>query len=128
MVGNTPLQPDQLTQTRHFPPIPPVIPHGPLPKQWPPLSSPTALRFRRFNHRLDIELGQLSNTPRQERTCCFCQIDTLGDEYHSFKCPHFLDLQVYYGIDIQSKPQFLNLMQTFPTNVQRYISVLMSLI
>ena len=87
---------------------------------------PQALRFRCSNHCLDIEPGRHSNTPRQERTCRFCQTDTLGDEYHSFICPHFLDLKVYYGIDIQFKPQFLNLMQTFPTNVQRYLSVLMS--
>ena len=59
---------------------------------------PQALRFRCSNHRLDIELGRHTNTPRPQRICRFCPSGSLGDEYHVFKCTHFLDLQIYCDI------------------------------
>ena len=87
---------------------------------------PQALRFRCSNHRLDIELGRHTNTPRQQHTCRFCPSGSLGDEYHVFKCSHFLDLQVYCGIQITSRPSFISLMQDFSIKVQQYISLVMS--
>ena len=87
--------------------------------------SPQALRFRCSNHRLDIELGRHTNTARPDRTCRYCTSGSLGDEYHAFQCSHFLDLQVYCGIHITSRPNFTTLMQDFPHNVQRYVSLVM---
>ena len=87
---------------------------------------PQALRFRCSNHRLDIELGRHTNTPRQQRVCRFCQSGSLGDEYHVFKCTHFLDLQIYCDIQITSRPSFISLMLDFPIKAQRYISLVMS--
>ena len=84
---------------------------------------PQALRFRCSNHRLDIELGRHTNTPRQQRVC---QSGSLADEYHVFKCTHFLDLQIYCDIQITSRPSFISLMLDFLIKAQRYISLVMS--
>ena len=68
----------------------------------PPYLCPRALRFRCSNHRLDIELGRHTQTPREQRTCRFCKGTPIGDKYHSFQCPRNMDLQVH--CDIQSHP------------------------
>ena len=87
---------------------------------------PQALRFCCSNHRLDVELGRHSNIPRHNRLCHFCDKQVVGDEYHAFTCQYFLDLQIYCSISITTHPQFISQMQTFPTNVQRYITHLMA--
>ena len=62
------------------------------------------LRLCCSNHRLDIELGRHPQTPRELRTCRFCNSGTMGYEYHVFQCTKFLDLQVYYNIHVTCKP------------------------
>ena len=91
-----------------------------------PHLGPQAICFHCSNHRLDIELGCHNNIPKQDRLCRFCKSGSIGDEYHAFVCPQFLDLQVYCSINISTRPQFLTAMQDFPTNIQRYITLLMS--
>ena len=83
--------------------------------------------LRCSSHRLDIELGRHSGIPRSDRKCRFCSSAALGNEYHAFKCPAFLDLQVFCDISVSSKPQFITLMTDFPITAQRYITLLTSL-
>ena len=95
----------------------------------PPRTStkaPQALRFRCSNHRLDVELGRHSHVPPELRICRFCDSGNIGDEFHAFQCDGFMDLQIHYDIHITSRPQFHSDMYTFQTNMQRYISALMS--
>ena len=42
----------------------------------------TLTRFRTSNHRLPIETGRWSNTPRNERLCIICDEGCVCDEYH----------------------------------------------
>ncbi len=47
-------------------------------------------KIRLSNHKLPIETGRWSNTPRVERICPCCPYNTLGDEFHHvFECPFF---------------------------------------
>ena len=87
---------------------------------------PAALRFRCSSHRLDIELGRHTGTPRSDSGCRICSGTALGDEFHAFKCSAFLDLQVFCDINVTSKPQFITLMTDFPIAAQRYITLLTS--
>ena len=85
---------------------------------------PALLHFRCSNHRLDIELGQHLNVPRDERYYRFCRKPKLGDKYPAFQCEAFMDLQVLCGVNVTSFPQFIQCMQTLEINVQRYISLI----
>jgi len=47
-------------------------------------------RFRCSNHRLPVELGSYTDTPRHLRLCTICEDIQVGDEYHYvFECPYF---------------------------------------
>ena len=46
---------------------------------------PMTLKFHCSDHRLDIELGRRNQTPRSERSCRFCALDQVGDEYRAFQ-------------------------------------------
>lgn len=43
-----------------------------------------SLKLRLSNHKLSIETGRYSNTPRSQRICKNCNMNLLGDEYHLF--------------------------------------------
>ena len=58
-------------------------------------------------------LGRHTGIPRSDRKCRFCSSAALGDENHAFKCPGFLDLQVFCDINVSSQPQFITLMTAF---------------
>ena len=89
--------------------------HKKRPKQDPVLQSQTGHRIRPTHP-----------NPQRTTNLQILQRNPIGDEYHSFQCPKNLDLQVYCGINVTSRPQFHQLMENFPTNVQRYINLLMS--
>ena len=42
----------------------------------------TFCKFRTCNHKLPIEVGRYTNTPRINRICIFCNNNTLCDEFH----------------------------------------------
>ena len=47
-------------------------------------------KFRTSNHKLPIETGRWTNTPRQERVCNICDLEEVGDEFHYiFNCKFF---------------------------------------
>ena len=47
-------------------------------------------KIRLSNHKIPIEKGRWSNTPRNERICPHCPNTTLGDEFHYiFECKIF---------------------------------------
>ena len=41
-------------------------------------------KFRCSNIKIPIEVGRWKNTPRENRICCHCDSNTIGDEYHYF--------------------------------------------
>ena len=113
----------KLSTFRQFHPSFHVAPY--LNQAPPPHLRAQAICFCCSNHRLDIELGRHSQTPRNLRTCRFCKSGSIGDAYHAFQYTKFLDLQVHYDIHIASRPQFHTAMQSFQLNTQRYITALM---
>ena len=118
--------PTNMPKLRTFRKFHPSFYTAPYLNKGPPYLRAQALRFRCSNHRLDIELGRHSHVPPELRICRFCDSGKVGDEFHAFQCDGFMDLQVHYGINIMSRPQFQANMYTFQTNMQRYISALMS--
>ncbi len=47
-------------------------------------------RFRTSNHRLAVETGRWTGTPRELRVCGKCNSGALGDEFHFlFECRHY---------------------------------------
>jgi len=40
------------------------------------------INYRLCNHKLPVETGRYINVERNERVCTFCDMNTLGDEYH----------------------------------------------
>jgi len=51
-------------------------------------------RFRCSNHKLQIELGRHTRTPREERICDKCTSDKIGDEFHFIlECPFYQNLR-----------------------------------
>ena len=118
--------PTNMPKLRTFRKFHPSFYTAPYLNKGPPYLRAQALRFRCSNHRLDIELGRHSPVPPELRICRFCDSGKVGDEFHAFQCDGFMDLQVHYGINIASRPQFQADMYTFQTNMQRYISALMS--
>ena len=52
----------------------------------------TFTRFRLSSHRLRIEVGRWSRTPRDQRLC-FCGTG-VQDEFHLFQCPRVRDLMI----------------------------------
>jgi len=52
-------------------------------------------RLRLSSHRLHIETGRWSNTPREDRKCALC--NKLEDEFHLlFECKAYDDIRVKY--------------------------------
>ena len=50
--------------------------------------------FRVSSHDLMIEKGRHLNISRDDRTCKYCTINTLENEYHFLPvCPHYLDMR-----------------------------------
>ena len=46
--------------------------------------------FRCSCHKLEIELGRRNGVERESRICQFCDINSVGDEFHCiFECPKF---------------------------------------
>ena len=58
--------------------------------------------------------------------CCFCSQVSVGDDV--FPCTGFIDLLVSCDITAISPQQFSQFMAEFPIKVQRYVSLVMSLI
>ena len=54
-------------------------------------------KFRTANHKLPIEKGRYTNLQIEQRNCCLCNLDNIGDEYHFlFECPALSDLRKKY--------------------------------
>ena len=54
-------------------------------------------RFLCSGHNLAIETGRRTNTPREARVCCFCNLNEVEDEVHFvLRCPRFHDLRTKY--------------------------------
>ena len=54
-------------------------------------------RFRLSSHSLAIESGRYNNTPREERLCIHCNMNTIENEYHFLLvCPFYADLRRKY--------------------------------
>ena len=116
--------PTNLPKLRTFRKFHPSFYTAPYLNKGPPYLRAQALRFPCSNHRLDVKLGRHSHVPPELRICRICDSGSIGDEFHAFQCDGFMDLQVHYGIQITSRPQFHSDMYTFQTNMQRYISAL----
>jgi len=57
----------------------------------------TLCRFRCSNHKLQIEVGRHTRTPREERLCNKCNTGQLGDEFHLLlTCPYYNNLRILY--------------------------------
>lgn len=44
----------------------------------------TFSRFRCSNIKIPFVVGRWKNTPKENRICCHCDSNTIGDEYHYF--------------------------------------------
>ena len=54
----------------------------------------SVFRFRTANHKFPIEIGRWQGTPRVERKCTKCNLDSTGDEMHYFfTCTYFSTLR-----------------------------------
>lgn len=54
-------------------------------------------QFRLSSHDLEIERGRYVNIPRNERTCKYCNLDMVENEYHFLLvCPFYRDLRRKY--------------------------------
>ena len=66
-------------------------------------------KFRTCNHKLTIEIGRYTNTPRQERFCTRCDQRCIGDEFHYvLECSKLKSLRTkYLSIIYTARPNIL---------------------
>ena len=66
-------------------------------------------KLRTSNHKLAVERGRYPNLPRHERTCEFCDQESLGDEFHFLlECSKLKTLrQKYIPVKYWKRPNVL---------------------
>ena len=73
-------------------------------------------RFRLSSHSLAIESGRYNNTPREERLCIHCNMNTIENEYHFLLvCPFYADLRRKYLSPYYCRWPTLNKFKSFKT-------------
>ena len=75
-------------------------------------------RFRTSTHDLNVERGRYENIDRRNRTCMFCNLNDLDDEFHFIlKCPHFFTLRKKYIKEFYyKKPSVFKLIKLLSVN------------
>ena len=83
-------------------------------------------KFRTSNHKLPIETGRYSNTPRAERYCTMCNLDKMGDEFHFLlECPALADIRLRLLPNYCHRPNFFkfnNLMSTHSISLSKQLA------
>lgn len=87
-------------------------------------------RLRLSSHSLAVETGRYNGTPREERKCTKCNMNSIENEYHFLLvCPHYIDIRRKYFAPYYcrwpSMRKFISLMQSKYTrtvnNLSKYI-------
>jgi hypothetical protein len=53
--------------------------------------------FRTRNHRLPVEIGRWTGVPLNERKCCLCELNEVGDEFHYLlSCHYFKEYRKHF--------------------------------
>ena len=87
-------------------------------------------RLRLTSHSLAVETGRYNGTPREERMCIKCNMNSIENEYHFLLvCPHYTDIRRKYFAPYYcrwpSMRKFMSLMQSkngrIVNNLSKYI-------
>ncbi len=73
------------------------------------------VKFRANNHKLPIVTGRYNNTPREERICNLCSLQSVGDEHHYLLCCEYFRVE---------RERYIDQVYTANPNISNYKSLM----